>query len=150
MNILIVDDEQTQRLLMRDVFVLSGWTVFLAEDGDEALEKLKREKMDVIVSDIYMPVMDGIKLHRIIRETPAFGKIPFLFVSGFDDQYTMDAVKNPKIDGFFKKGREVSELKEWVLYLTAPEDLRPKFPPGQKSKLSTFDPYQDRRLRSVR
>ena len=130
--------------------MLAGWTVFLAEDGEEALQKMHREKMDVVVSDIYMPVMDGIKLHKIVRETQGFETMPFLFVSGFDDQYTMDAVKNPKIDGFFKKGREVSELNEWILYLTAPTGLRPKFPPGQKPKMSTFDPYRDRRLRAVR
>ena len=150
MNILIVDDEEAQRLLMRNFFMLEGWTVFLAEDGADALEKMKLQKMDIVVSDIYMPAMDGIKLHRTMRETPGYENTPFLFVSAFDDQYTTDAVKIPKIEGFFKKGRPVTELKEWVLYLTAPEELRPKFPPGQKPKMGTFDPYRGRRIQSVR
>ena len=150
MNILIVDDEEAQRLLMRNFFMLEGWNVFLAEDGADALGKMKRDRMDIIVSDIYMPVMDGIKLHRTVRGMPGYEKLPFLFVSAFDDQYTMDAVKSPKIDGFFRKGRPVNELKEWVLYLTAPEELRPKFPPGQNPKLGSFDPYRGRRIQSVR
>jgi CheY-like chemotaxis protein len=80
-----------------------------------------------------MPVMDGIKFHKTLRETPSFETIPFLFISAYDDQHTLDAVKNPKIEGFYRKGRPVAELKEWVLYLTTPEDLRPKYPPGRSA-----------------
>jgi two-component system chemotaxis response regulator CheY len=131
MNILVVDDDADQRLVLRNVLTMEGWTVFLAENGEEALAKVGPEKIDLIVSDIYMPVMDGIKFHKTLREIPAFGGIPFLFISAYDDQHTLDAVKNPKIEGFYRKGRPVAELKEWVLYLTTPEDLRPKFPPGR-------------------
>ena len=64
MNILIVDDEEAQRLLMRNFFMLEGWNVFLAEDGADALGKMKRDRMDIIVSDIYMPVMGGTRPRR--------------------------------------------------------------------------------------
>lgn len=144
MRILVVDDENDHRMLMRNFLAMEGWDVLLAENGEEALHKLERETVDIIVSDIYMPAMDGIKLHRTIRGLARYESTPFLFVSAYDDQHTLEAVKNPKIDGFFKKGKPVTELKEWVVYLTAPEDERPKYPPGQKPKLGSFDPYRSR------
>jgi CheY-like chemotaxis protein len=144
MTILVVDDDDGQRLVLKTFLTSEGWDVFLAENGEEALEKLKRGKMDIVISDIYMPVMDGFKLRNAVREMPGWVTLPFLFISGYDDQYTLEAVKDPKIEGFFRKGKPIAELKEWVLYLTAPEDRRPKFPPGTKPKLGSFDPYRDK------
>jgi len=135
MRILVVDDEPEYRLLMRSLLIQEGWEVFLAEDGEEGLQKMAEAKMDLIISDVYMPVMDGLKFHKTVREIPGYEQTPFLFVSAYDDQHTIDAVKNPKIEGFLKKGRSVGELKAWIEYLTAPESKRPKFPPGHKGGL---------------
>ena len=84
--------------------------------------------------------MDGFKLRNAIREMPGCVTLPFLFISGYDDQYTLEAVKDPKIEGFFRKGNPIVELKEWIQYLTAPEEKRPKYPPGRKPRLGPFDP----------
>lgn len=144
MNILVVDDEESQRLMVKNILSLQGWDVFLAENGEEALQKMERQKVDLIGSDIYMPVMDGFKLRKTVREMPDNAMLPLLFISGYDDQLTVGAVRNPKIEGFFKKGKPVTELIEWVRYLTTPEDMRPKFPPGQKPTLGSYDPYRKR------
>lgn len=136
MTILVVDDEPQYRLIMRSVLMAEGYDVLLAEHGEEALTKLKGGHVDLIVSDIYMPVMDGIKLHRTVRSTPETANIPFLFASAYDDQHTLEVVKNPRTEGFFKKARPVEELIEWIRYFTTPEDKRPKLPPGgSKSRL---------------
>jgi two-component system chemotaxis response regulator CheY len=138
MTILVVDDEPEYRLIMRSVLMSEGWDVLLAENGEEGMEKLRGSKVDLVISDIYMPVMDGIKFHRTVRSTPEFELVPFLFVSAYDDQHTLDAVKNPRVEGFLRKARPVEELIEWITYLTTPEEKRPKLPPGQtRSKLST-------------
>ena len=86
--------------------------------------------MDLVISDIYMPVLDGIRFHRKVRSNPEFARLPFLFVSAFDDQHTLDAVQDPRCEGFLRKARPVSEMKEWIQYLTTPEEKRPKMPPG--------------------
>lgn len=136
MTILVVDDEPEYRLIMRSVLMSEGWEVLLAEHGEEAMKKLHETKIDMIISDIYMPVMDGIKFHRLVRSDPQFSTIPFLFVSAYDDQHTLDAVKDPRFEGFLRKARPVEELIEWITYLTTPEDRRPKLPPGgMKSRL---------------
>jgi len=138
MTILVVDDEPEYRLIMRSVLMSEGWDVLLAENGEEGMEKLRGSKVDLVISDIYMPVMDGIKFHRTVRAEPEFEMVPFLFVSAYDDQHTLDAVKNPRVEGFLRKARPVEELIEWITYLTTPEEKRPKLPPGAtRSKLST-------------
>ena len=144
MRILVVDDEIDHRLLLRNYFSLEGWDVVLAENGQEAVTKLEQEKIDLVVSDICMPIMDGIKLHTTVRNLPKHETTPFLFVSAYDDQNTLEAVNDPKRDGFFKKGKPVSELREWVLYLTAPEDQRPNYTPGNKPKLRLPGPHRGR------
>jgi len=134
MNILIVDDEPQFRMLLRSFLSGDDRVVMMAENGEEALEKMEAVGVDLIISDVYMPVMDGIKLHRIVREIPGYEHVPFLFVSGFDDQYTLGAIKNPRIDGFYKKGKSMDELKEWVAYLTGPDEKRPKVPPSMRDR----------------
>jgi CheY-like chemotaxis protein len=135
MTILVVDDEPDYRLVIRSILSSEGHAVVLAEDGVEALEKLEEGEIDLVIADIYMPRMDGIKFHRKVRSLPRFERLPFLFVSAFDDQHTMSAVKDPRFDGFLKKGRPIEELLEWVNYLALPEDKRPKVPPsGLKPK----------------
>ena len=136
MTILVVDDEPEYRLVTRTVLASEGYKVVLAENGEDALKKLEEGGIDMVISDIYMPVMDGIRFHRTVRSTPAFAKLPFLFVSAFDDQHTLDAVKDPRMEGFLRKARPVEELVEWIQYLTAPEGSRAKLPPGgTRSKL---------------
>lgn len=130
MTILVVDDEPEYRLVTKTVLLEEGFTVEVAENGEDALQKLQGADFDIVVSDIYMPVMDGFRFHHVVREIPRFEKLPFLFVSAFDDQHTMDAVQDPRYDGFLRKARPTEELVEWIRYLTAPEDVRPKVPPG--------------------
>ena len=139
MNILVVDNEREYRTLVGHYLTEQGWTVFLAEDGEEGLNTLYRETIDMIVSDIYMPVMDGLKFHRAVRNEPKFAGIPFLFVSAYDDPQTIHAVKDPAIEGFSRKGRPVSDLKLWIDYLTTPVEKRPSVPPGHSSKTPARD-----------
>lgn len=130
MNVLIVDDDATYRMLIRNVLLAEEWDVFLAQDGQEAIEKLKTVRMDFLISDVYMPVMDGIKFYKAVRMLPEYEKVPFLFISGYDDELTRSCVKDPRIDGFYRKARPLSELKEKIAYLTVPEKRAP-LPPHQ-------------------
>jgi CheY-like chemotaxis protein len=130
MTLLVVDDEPEYRLIMRSILSAEGMEVVLAENGEEAIEKIRGNKIDMIISDVYMPVMDGIRFHRLVREMPGYEKLPFLFVSANDDQHTLDSVKDPRYEGFLRKARPVEELLEWIRYLMTPEDKRPKLPPG--------------------
>lgn len=131
MTVLVVDDEPSYRLLLREVLMADGHDVLTAESGDEALRKLSVVHPDIVVSDVYMPIMDGARLHRSVRQIPKYENLPFLFVSGYNDEYTMRTVRDPRYDGFLRKGSPPQELLKWIKYLTTPADKRDKFLPGQ-------------------
>ncbi len=136
MTVLIVDDEPAFRFLVRDILMADGFDVLTAENGQEALRKLSIVHPDIIVSDIYMPIMDGVNLHKSVRENPMYATLPFLFVSGYSDEYALTSVRDPRYDGFLRKGRPPQEIKEWIKYLTTPEDKRDKYLPGQSARLN--------------
>ena len=64
MNVLIADDQGTNRKLLRAVFEAELMTVYDAVDGVQALDVLEHKKVDVVISDILMPKMDGYSFCR--------------------------------------------------------------------------------------
>jgi CheY-like chemotaxis protein len=135
MNILIVDDERLYCQLVKDYFEQEGWSAFTAENGQDGLEKLETEKFDAVVSDIYMPIMNGVQFRDKVRENPNYSNLPFLFVSGYNDNYTLNAVKFPKVEAFLEKTKPLSEVKAWIEHLTKPFELRPVLPPPKRTIL---------------
>jgi CheY-like chemotaxis protein len=67
-----------------------------------------------------MPVMDGRKLHRAVRENPSYQNSPFLFVSEYGDEYVKNAVKDPRYEGFYGKGESIDKLMSLIHSLTNP------------------------------
>ncbi len=78
-NILIAEDDTNTRLLYKAVLENEGYHVFLAPNGQEALEMIDREHIDLVVLDIMMPKMDGYEFTRLLRE--AQSNLPILMVS---------------------------------------------------------------------
>ncbi len=78
-NILIADDDANTRLLLRAVLEAEKYTVFTAENGEEALRKLDTEHIDLVVLDIMMPKIDGYEFTQILRESE--NNLPILMVS---------------------------------------------------------------------
>ncbi len=130
MLLLIVDDDESVVSVLRAFLQTKGYDVLSARNGSEALERVKQVKVDLIISDIYMPVMDGIKLHTRLRENPETAKMPFLFISGYDDEYTAGAVRDARYEAFWRKSDNVDRLVKWVEYLLLPEGKRSKLRPG--------------------
>ena len=79
MKILIVDDNKQNLLLLEAMLNGGRHAVVSAGNGIEALEKLGREKFDLIISDILMPGMDGFKLCVKCKEDEKLRAIPFIF-----------------------------------------------------------------------
>lgn len=82
MRILVVDDNRSSQKLLHDFFSVSGYEVVTAEHGADALEKLSGTKVDLIISDILMPEMDGYAFCKKVKTTPSYMSIPFLFYTG--------------------------------------------------------------------
>jgi two-component system OmpR family response regulator len=78
-RILVVDDDKNTRRLLEAVLTAENYTVFSAANGEEALELIDREHIDLVVLDIMMPKMDGYEFTRVLRE--ADNNLPILMVS---------------------------------------------------------------------
>lgn len=79
--VLIVNDVREQLELMDGLLRKAGYSVLTAEDGREAFEVAKRERPDMVVSDVSMPVLGGIEFCRLIRKDDDLRSIPILLVS---------------------------------------------------------------------
>jgi CheY-like chemotaxis protein len=131
MNILIVDDQPEFRLVLKRVLSEYGWTIYTAEDGEDALEAMARTKVDFIVSDIYMPILDGFKLRDTIRSIPGYRKLPIMFLSAYDDAYTVTAVRDPDCETFLIKTSPPERIVEWIRFLSLPEGQRTRPPSSE-------------------
>jgi len=108
-NILIVDDEQSYRQLLSLVFESDGHTIRTASNGREALAVLQREPVDVVISDVRMPDMDGIEMLSAVRETqPDLGVI---LMTAFASVETAREAFKLGADDFIQKPFDVEELK---------------------------------------
>jgi two-component system chemotaxis response regulator CheY len=94
--ILIVDDSQMTRNFYTSLLVSSGYQVETASNGVEGLEKVLSSQVDVVISDINMPGLDGFEMVRRIREESEFANLPILLISGENDP---EEVENGKIAG---------------------------------------------------
>ena len=80
-QILIVDDSRSIRELLTSVLVGAGFTVTSAEDGEDGLNVAKSQKFDLVITDINMPVMDGIELLKSLRALPDYAFRPILILT---------------------------------------------------------------------
>jgi PAS domain S-box-containing protein len=80
-TVLIVNDDQVQLDLLRDLIAPEGYKTFLASSARRALEITAVARMDIIISDVAMPEMSGMELCRRLRQDPHTATIPVLFVS---------------------------------------------------------------------
>lgn len=88
MKVLVVDDDAINRLILKKIFERENDTVLTANDGEEALEILKKEPdFNVVITDIMMPKMDGIQLLVEIKLNDTISNIPIIGFTAGDIEY---------------------------------------------------------------
>lgn len=91
-KILVCDDEVKIRETFRDYLTAKGFDVTVAENGREAVRNAEKEKFDLIILDVMMPVMNGLEACKLIRKTT---DTPILFLSALgEEQDILDGYKN--------------------------------------------------------
>jgi len=117
-NVLIVDDSGAMRAVIKKVINISGFRMsqcLEAGNGREALEKMKGNWVDVIISDINMPEMSGLELLQFLNKDPLYRNIPVIIVSTEGSRERMDEVLNHGAKGFIKKPFLPEDIRS-VLY----------------------------------
>jgi CheY-like chemotaxis protein len=82
-SILIVENEVSNRLLIEKVLSTRGYRCLSASNGREALELLEQEVVDLILTDLSMPVLDGYRTIQLIRARPAMSRVPIVAVTAY-------------------------------------------------------------------
>ncbi|NML61048.1 response regulator [Massilia sp. RP-1-19] len=85
-KILIVDDSPTERYYLTDILVRNGFTVTTAENGEEALAKIKADKPELILMDVVMPGANGFQVTRAISRDPELADVPVIICSSKDQE----------------------------------------------------------------
>ncbi|NOY87699.1 MAG: response regulator [Deltaproteobacteria bacterium] len=109
-TILVVDDEEDIRLLYKEELEEDGYNVLLASDGQEAVERLVKDKPDLVALDIRMPDMDGIEVLQRIRGMDR--EIPIVISTAYGDyRQNFDVWA---ADAFVVKTANLDELKNTI------------------------------------
>lgn len=113
-KILIVEDDKSILLLLETIFK-KEYQVFLAENGKEALDCLQELKPDVILSDIMMPVMNGLQFKEEINKDTEKSQIPFIFLTAEGNPTTKRKSLELGVEMYIVKPVKPKDIKEIVL-----------------------------------
>ncbi len=108
-HVLVVDDEEDVRDTLSSVLKQLNYVPYVAENGVEALKVIEREHIDVVLSDLYMPEMDGIELLKRLRAQDS--KIVFLMITAHPTIETaVEAIKKGAYD-YLTKPFHIEEVR---------------------------------------
>jgi two-component system chemotaxis response regulator CheY len=110
-HILLVDDETGFAQLVAQMLRMDGYDVTTAEDGVDALEKMKDFKPDAIISDIMMPRMNGFEFFEKVRSDVLTEKIPFCFITAYQDSEVLARARKVGIFGILRKPIDLDQIE---------------------------------------
>ena len=120
-RILVVEDQADNRQIIRDMLTQTDYEISEVESGEEALDAVAKQRPDLILMDIQLPIMDGYTATRQIKADPAMRSIPIIAVTSYAlsgeekkaraagcDDYVSEALQPTSAVG---EGLSISELK---------------------------------------
>ena len=111
MKILIVDDDGSLRNVLKDKISHEGFMALTASDGEEGLKIAIKEKPDLILLDVIMPKVDGIKMLKNLRENEWGKTVPVLLLSNDDDpEHIRETLKDNATDYLIKSDWELENV----------------------------------------
>ena len=124
-TILLVEDEEQQRFALRLLFESEGYSVLDAESAEDAYEHLKKESPTVVVTDVKLTGMDGITFFEDVRKDPRFQRIPFVFITGYNDPAAISELEKLDSVAYVTKPYNLDDLLK-VVRRFAPSDSKPQ------------------------
>ena len=113
-RILLVDDSTTNNILLQNIFEDEGYTVDVAFNAKEAYKLIDKNRPDIILLDIMMPEIDGLKILETINSDTNTNSVPVIMVTARDDEEThQNAIKQGAVD-YIRKPIDVEAIIEKV------------------------------------
>jgi CheY-like chemotaxis protein len=117
--ILIVEDELSIATLLREMLEDEGYTVLLARNGQEALDILGTNQPALVLTDVMMPILDGLALCRAIQAHPGYRAIPVIVMSAIIE---LPAADGCHASAFIKKPFDLQQLADTITNLIGLSD----------------------------
>lgn len=114
LKLLLVEDFEDTRLFMRLELEDQGFIVFEAENGQIAVETAIREKPDVILMDLTLPLMDGFEATKLIRQHDGLKNVPIIAVTAHQEDEFRSVAKVSGFDAYVTKPIDVNWLKDLI------------------------------------
>ncbi len=124
-NVLIVDDSRTMRQVIKKALSLSGFKVgecLEAGNGREALEVLSRAWVDLILSDIHMPVMDGFGLLQALREDDNWQDLPVVMITTEANEQRLQKAMALGARGYIRKPFTPENIRSFLTHVMGDKD----------------------------
>lgn len=119
----IDDDDYTLDLL--ELFLYNEYELLTARNGFEGLKTAEHNQPDLIITDIMMPVMDGIRFFNELRKRERTSTIPVIAVTSFVEQFTVRSLKNMGFDGVISKPLRRESLVDTVKAILGESEENP-------------------------
>ena len=116
-TVLLVEDTEDNRFMMRRLLEMSGYRVVEAINGEEAVKLARAEKPQLILMDLSLPVIDGLAATRLIRKVPALEATPIIAVSAHDTSDFKDEAVAAGCNGYVTKPIDFSQLEQLIQQL---------------------------------
>jgi len=113
-RILIAEDFEENRIALKLILKHTGFDVIEAEDGQQAIEAVRREEPDLVLMDITLPVIDGLQATREIRSDEKFERLPIIVVSAHDNEDVRRQAAEAGGSEYISKPIEIEELKKLI------------------------------------
>ena len=145
--LLLAEDNEINQQVARELLEKAGVTVFIVENGEEAIARLWEEKFDGVLMDMQMPVMDGITATREIRKNPRLADLPIIAMTAnvmtSDREQCLAAGMNDHITKPLDPNQMVATLAKWIVpaqptALPAAPDLKAKQSPQDAPSSETL------------
>ncbi|HEY3581461.1 MAG TPA: response regulator [Pyrinomonadaceae bacterium] len=114
LKVLVVEDFEDTRLFLRLALEDHGFIVFEAENGQKAVENADRDKPDVILMDLTMPLMDGFAAAKLIRQNENLKNVPIIAITAHQETDFRSDAKASGFDAYVTKPIDVQWLKELI------------------------------------
>lgn len=116
-RVLLVDDEEGTIKTVGKRLELAGFEVLVAMDGEDALAKVREAHPDVIVLDLLLPKLSGLKVCATLKQDPAHQRIPIIILTGKEDVVDERACRECGADAYLTKSAGTSALVEHITSL---------------------------------
>ena len=112
-NILVVDDEENIREIISEFLQTLGYNVVEASNGEDAIVACSKTKFDLVISDIRMPKMNGLKLLKSLKAY--MPDLPIVLMTGYQPSKAQEESLTTKADGYLLKPFSLSSLRQVIL-----------------------------------